>query len=90
MHTIKINIEDSFYPHFKALIDSLVESKQIAYVEKSDYNPETSYPESVVLSTVEAVRDKVLEAEKSVQNGNYVEEETFWSNIDERMKKHEN
>ena len=90
MHTIKINIEDSFYPHFKALIDSLVESKKIAYVEKSDYNSETSYPKSVVLNTVDAVREKVLEAEKSVQNGNYVKEAAFWNNIDKCMKKHAN
>jgi len=59
MHTIKINIEDS-------------------------------YPKSVVLSTVDAVREKVLEAEKSVQNGNFVGEEAFWNNIDRRMKQHEN
>jgi len=33
------------------------------------------------LNTVDAVREKVLKAEKSVQNGNYIEEETFWNNI---------
>jgi len=89
MHTIKINIEDSFYPHFKALTDSLVESKQLAYVEKSDYDHETSYPKSVVLNTIDAVREKVLEAEKNVQKGEYVEEGVFWNNIDIRMKKRE-
>jgi hypothetical protein len=87
MHTIKIKIEDSFYPHFKALNHSLVESKKIAYVEKSDCNYEASYPKSVVLNTVAAVREKVLEAEKNVQNGCYVEEDVFWNNIDHRMKK---
>jgi len=89
MHTIKINIEDSFYPHFKALIDSLVESKQVTYVEKNNYDHEASYPKSVVLNTSDAVRKKVLEAEENVQKGCYVEEEVFWNNIDTRLKERE-
>ena len=87
MHTIKINIEDSFYPHFKALIDNLVESKQVSYFEKSDDNSEADYPKSVVLNSVAAVREKVLVAEKNVQDGSYMKEDAFWRNIDKSMKK---
>lgn len=63
MQTISLKVEDSFFPHFKALIDSLVKDKKVELVD-DEHDYENNYPQSVVVSSVEEVRRRVYEAEK--------------------------
>jgi hypothetical protein len=62
MQTISLKIEDAFFPHFKALIDSLVKDKKVELVDEYDY--ENNYPQEAVVSSIEEVRRRVYEAEK--------------------------
>lgn len=63
MKTMSLKIEDSFFPHFKAMIDSLAKDKKVKVIKKK-YDYENNYPESVVVSSVEEVKRRVFEAEQ--------------------------
>jgi hypothetical protein len=82
MQTISLKVEDGFFPHFKALIDSLVKDKKVELVD-DDYDYENNYPQSVVVSSVEEVRRRVYEAEDRVKKGEYLNEAQY----DELMNK---
>jgi hypothetical protein len=63
MQTMNLQIEDSFFPHFKAMIDSFVNDRKVQVVDDS-YDYENNYPQSVVVSSIEEVRRRVFEAEQ--------------------------
>lgn len=88
MHQLTINVNESFYPHFKALIDSLVKSKQLNYVETKE--DKKQFFDQIILNSVEEVKRKVQEAEDRVHAGSYVEEDVFWKNIDKNIGKYAN
>lgn len=76
MQTINLKVEDSFFPHFKALIDSLVKDKKVELVD-DEYDYENNYPQEVVVSSVEEVRRRVYEAENRVKKGEYLNEAQY-------------
>lgn len=63
MQTMNLKIDDNFFPHFKAMIESLVKDKKVEVVDQA-YDYENNYPESVLVSSVEEVRKRVYEAEQ--------------------------
>ncbi|NWF66067.1 MAG: hypothetical protein HXX81_01225 [Campylobacterales bacterium] len=84
MHSMTLtNIKDDFYPHLKAIIDSFVADNKLQYKQKERY----SYPQDVVVSSVEEVRRRVFEAEDRVKNGEFYtqdEYETIMNNFFEK------
>lgn len=64
MQTINLKIDDTFFPHFKAILESFVKDKKVEIIEDSDFNFENNYPKSVVVNSVEDVRKRVFEAQK--------------------------
>lgn len=67
MKTMNLKIEDNFFPHFKAMIDSLVKDKKVKIIEyDEDYDFENNYPQNAIVSSVEEVRRRVFEAEQEV------------------------
>ena len=85
MQTISLKVEDSFFPHFKALIDSLVKDKKVELVDDG-YDYENNYPQSVVVSSVEEVRRRVLEAEERIKSGEYLSEAQYNELMDRFFK----
>ncbi len=63
MQTLHLKVEDSFFPHFKAIIDSLTKDKKVEIIDE-EYDYENNYPKSALISSVEEVRRRVYEAEK--------------------------
>ncbi len=63
MQTMNLQIDDSFFPHFKAMIDSFVNDRKVRVIDDS-YDYENNYPQSVVVSSIEEVRRRVFEAEQ--------------------------
>jgi hypothetical protein len=57
MQTLKLNIDDNFFPHFKAMIECFVHDKKVEIVENS-------YPQNLVVKSVEEVRQRAREAQK--------------------------
>jgi hypothetical protein len=88
MATVELQINDSNLHTFKTLIDSLkegiVESFEIK--KNQEYNDENSYPQSVVVKSVEEVRQRVYEAEKRIENGEYLDEEEYELQMDKFFK----
>jgi hypothetical protein len=76
MQTMNLQIEDSFFPHFKAMIDSFVNDRKVQVVDDS-YDYENNYPQSVVVSSIEEVRRRVFEAEKRIEAGDFITEEEY-------------
>jgi len=76
MQTISLKVEDSFFPHFKALIDSLIKDKKVEVVD-DEYDYENNYPQSVVVSSVEEVRRRVYEAEERIAKGEHMTQEQY-------------
>jgi len=66
MKSLNLRVEDSFFPHFKAMIDSLVKDHKVQIIEDDTYDFENNYPQSVAVSSVEEVRRRVYEAEQEV------------------------
>jgi hypothetical protein len=71
-----LKVEDSFYPHLKAILDKFVETKQVSFIEND-------FPQELVVSSVEEVRKRVLSAEERVNNGHYLTQEQY----DEQINK---
>lgn len=81
MKTMNLKIEDSFFPHFKAMIDSLAKDKKVKVVKKK-YDYENNYPESAVVSSVKEVRRRVFEAEKRIEENQGMSEEEYQQFMD--------
>ena len=62
---VVVKIDDSKFDEFKDAI------------KKFDAKIINSYPEEIVVSSIEEVRKRVLEAEERVKKGEYIEEEEF-------------
>ena len=62
---VVVKIDDSKFNEFKD------------FIKKVDAKIITSYPDEIVVSSVEEVRKRVFEAEKRVKKGKYVNEEEF-------------
>ena len=82
MQTVHLRVEDSFFPHFKALIDTLAKDKKVEFID-DEYEYENNYPQSVVLNSVEDVKKRVYEAEKRINKGEFLTQEQY----DEQMDK---
>jgi hypothetical protein len=64
MQTMKLEIDDKFFPHFKAIIDSLVNDHKVEIIGIDSYDHENNYPQNVVVNSTEEVRQRVNEAEQ--------------------------
>ena len=62
---VVVKIDDSKFDEFKDAI------------KKFDAKIINSYPEEIVVSSIEEVRKRVLEAEERVKKGEYIDEEEF-------------
>jgi hypothetical protein len=60
---MNLEIDNNFFPHFKAMIDSFVKDNKVSVVEIDDYDYTKNAPESVIVSSVEEVRRRVALAE---------------------------
>lgn len=77
MKTLNLKIDDSFFPQFKALVDSYVNEHKIEIVKDENFDYENNYPQSVVLSSVEDVRKRVLSSENRIENGEFHTQEDY-------------
>ena len=68
LHTINLQIDDSFYPHFKAILDSFVKDNKLKIIN----NKETS-SEDIFVNSIEEVRHRVYlsEQEPSLSQNQY-------------------
>ncbi len=60
---MNLEIDNNFFPHFKAMIDSFVKDNKVSVVEIDDYDYARHAPESVIVNSVEEVRKRVALAE---------------------------
>lgn len=82
MQTINLKVEDSFFPHFKAILDSFIKDKKVQVIENEEYDFENNYPQNTVISSVEEVKKRVFEAEKRISNGDFITEKEYEKQMD--------
>ena len=80
-----LEIEKSFFPHFKAMIESLERDHKVSVIEVDDDYADR-VPESLIVSSVEEVRRRVALAEERVANGQYLTEEEYEKEMDTFFK----
>ena len=70
---MNLEIDNNFFPHFKAMIDSFVKDNKVSVVEIDDYDYTKNAPESLIVSSVEEVQRRVAlaEAEESMTEEEY-------------------
>ena len=68
MQTMNLQIEESFFPHFKALVDSFINDNKIKIIDNE-------LPEHLVCNSVEEVRRRVYLAEERIENGQSLTQE---------------
>ena len=68
VQTINLQIDESFYPHFKAMIDSFVNDNKIRIIKKKE-----TFPKELLASSVEEVQRRVYasEQEESLSQDEY-------------------
>ncbi len=59
MHAINLKVEDSFYPHFKAMLESFIKDKKIEIIS-------SDFPEEIIMNDIEEIRQSVYVSEKTV------------------------
>ncbi|MFA6196095.1 MAG: hypothetical protein WC656_05590 [Sulfurimonas sp.] len=57
MQTLNLRVDESFFPHFKVMLDSFVKDKKVEIIEDT-------FPKHLIASSVEDVRKRVYEAEQ--------------------------
>ncbi|MDD4329447.1 MAG: hypothetical protein PHD79_05780 [Aliarcobacter sp.] len=77
MKTLNLKIDDNFFPQFKALVDSYVNEHKIEIIKDENFDYENNYPQSVVLSSVEEVKKRVLESESRIEKGEFHTQEDY-------------
>lgn len=77
MKTLNLKIDDNFFPQFKALVDSYVNEHKIEIIKDENFDYENNYPQSVVLSSVEEVKKRVLESEYRIEKGEFHTQEDY-------------
>lgn len=86
MKTMNLKIDDNFFPHFKAMIDSLVKDQKVEVIENTIYDFEAKFPKSLLVNNTQEVQDRVYEAEKRINNGHYITEDEYNKSMDEFFK----
>ena len=84
MHTMNLKIDDSFFPHFQALIESFVKDKKVEIIE--NYNYDNNFPKNLTINNVHEVQNRVFEAETRIKNGEYITEEQYDRSMDKFFK----
>lgn len=79
MQTVTLKINDSFYEHFMALVDSLPK-KQVKVVERS-------MNEDVIVSSTAEIRRRAFEAEDRIKSGEYVSQDNYRQMMDQFLTK---
>jgi len=82
---MNLQIEDSFFPQFKVMIENFIKEKKV-HIADDSYDYENNYPQSVVVSSVDEVRRRVFEAEKRIENGDFITEEEYEIQMDKFFK----
>ena len=77
MKTLNLKIDDNFFPQFKALVDGYVNEHKIEIIKDENFDYENNYPQSVVLSSVEEVKKRVLESEHRIEKGEFHTQEDY-------------
>lgn len=54
-----------------------MKDSKVKIVDDEEYDHENNYPQSVVISSVEEVRKRVYEAEKRIDDGDFISEEEY-------------
>ena len=57
MQTLNLRVDESFFPHFKAMLDSFVKDNKVEIIEDT-------FPKHLIASCVEDVKKRVYEAEQ--------------------------
>jgi len=65
------------------MIDSFAKDNKISVVEINDYDKDA--PDSVIVSSVEDVHNRVAAAEERIKETDGLTEKTFWESVDKHM-----
>jgi len=76
---MNLQIEESFFPHFKALIDSFINDNKVKILNDEPLK-------DFECSSVDEVRRRVLLAEERIKSGNFLTEEKFWEKIENQTE----
>ena len=84
MQTMNLKIDDKFFPHFKAMIDSFVKDNKVEIL--NDTIDDNSFPKELLINRKEEVQKKVFEAENRINKGEYLSEEDYEKSMDKFFK----
>ena len=76
MQTMNLQIEESFFPHFKALIDSFINDNKIKIIDND-------FPQHLACNSIEEVRRRVYLAEERINMGQSLNQEEYDKEMDD-------
>jgi hypothetical protein len=82
---MNLEIDNNFFPHFKAMIDSFIKDNKVFVLEVDDYDYTKNAPASVIISSVEEVRRRVSLAEDRIKETGGLNEEVFWEAVEDHL-----
>lgn len=79
LHTLKLNVTDSIYADIISFLKKYPNSE--AYIIQDEKESD------FILNDKDEAKQRIERARKSISQGNYIEEDTFWSQIDNHINK---
>ena len=77
LHTLKLNVTDSIYADIISLLQKYPNSE--AYIIQDENESD------FILNDKDEAKQRIERARKSIAQGNYIEEDTFWSQMDNHI-----
>lgn len=83
---MNLKIDDNFFPQFKAMIDNLVKDHKVEVIANTEYDYENKFPRDTLVTSVKEVQNRVYEAEKRINDGEYISEDEYNKSMDKFFK----
>ena len=79
---MSLEIDNNFFPHFKAMIDSFAKDNKVSNIGIDRYDYGSCAPKSVIINSAAEIQKRVVMAEERVGNGEYVDTEEYEEQMD--------
>ena len=76
MHTLSLQVDDSFYPHFKAMIESFIKDDKITLLGEDDF------PKELIVNNAAEVKSRAYAAEARIKKGEFVSQDEYRVKMD--------
>ncbi len=80
---ISLEVDKQFFPHFKAIIDSLAHDNKVSILHTDTYDYAAQAPQSAIISSKKEVQTRVIRSEERITHGEYLTQSEYDTHIND-------